>query len=137
MRIARYAAYASYNILPDEVWPRRRRNALPKLRPKESREHFWLLSRATDWVGGRYSPESAIGLSTMLAIGAENIRAMLAGFHAMDEHFRAVAPDQWGVELGMALAKRTAAAIPSRSEPVLAHDSSTNALIRRYRDSRD
>jgi glucose-6-phosphate isomerase len=43
---------------------------------------FW------DWVGGRYSMESAIGLSTMLAIGAENFRAMLAGFHAMDEHFR-------------------------------------------------
>ena len=43
---------------------------------------FW------DWVGGRYSMESAIGLSTMLAIGPENFRAMLAGFHAMDEHFR-------------------------------------------------
>ena len=43
---------------------------------------FW------DWVGGRYSMESAIGLSTMLAIGAENFRAMLAGFHEMDEHFR-------------------------------------------------
>jgi glucose-6-phosphate isomerase len=43
---------------------------------------FW------DWVGGRYSMESAIGLSTMIAIGPENFRAMLAGFHAMDEHFR-------------------------------------------------
>jgi glucose-6-phosphate isomerase len=43
---------------------------------------FW------DWVGGRYSMDSAIGLSTMLAIGAEHFRAMLAGFHAMDEHFR-------------------------------------------------
>jgi glucose-6-phosphate isomerase len=43
---------------------------------------FW------DWVGGRYSMDSAIGLSTMIAIGAENFRAMLAGFHAMDEHFR-------------------------------------------------
>jgi glucose-6-phosphate isomerase len=43
---------------------------------------FW------DWVGGRYSMDSAIGLSTMLAIGAENFRAMLGGFHAMDEHFR-------------------------------------------------
>jgi glucose-6-phosphate isomerase len=43
---------------------------------------FW------DWVGGRYSMDSAIGLSTMLAIGAESFRAMLAGFHAMDEHFR-------------------------------------------------
>tara|TARA_R110001606_G_scaffold396006_1_gene569336 strand:- start:18299 stop:20692 length:2394 start_codon:yes stop_codon:yes gene_type:complete len=41
-----------------------------------------------DWVGGRYSMDSAIGLSTMIAIGAENFRAMLAGFHAMDEHFR-------------------------------------------------
>jgi glucose-6-phosphate isomerase len=43
---------------------------------------FW------DWVGGRYSMESAIGLSTMLAIGPEHYRAMLDGFHQMDEHFR-------------------------------------------------
>jgi glucose-6-phosphate isomerase len=43
---------------------------------------FW------DWVGGRYSMDSAIGLSTMLAIGPENFRAMLEGFHQMDEHFR-------------------------------------------------
>jgi len=43
---------------------------------------FW------DWVGGRYSMTSAIGLSTMLAIGPENFRAMLDGFHEMDEHFR-------------------------------------------------
>jgi glucose-6-phosphate isomerase len=43
---------------------------------------FW------DWVGGRYSMESAIGLSTMLAIGPDGFRAMLAGSHAMDEHFR-------------------------------------------------
>ena len=49
---------------------------------------FW------DWVGGRYSMDSAIGLSTMLAIGAENFRAMLAGFHAMDEHFRNAPPDR-------------------------------------------
>jgi glucose-6-phosphate isomerase len=41
-----------------------------------------------NWVGGRYSMDSAIGLSTMLAIGAENFRAMLDGFHAMDAHFR-------------------------------------------------
>ncbi|HTI97152.1 MAG TPA: glucose-6-phosphate isomerase [Rudaea sp.] len=40
-----------------------------------------------DWVGGRYSMDSAIGLSTMLAIGAENFHAMLGGFHAMDTHF--------------------------------------------------
>jgi glucose-6-phosphate isomerase len=43
---------------------------------------FW------DWVGGRYSLESAIGLATMLAIGTDNFRAMLAGSHEMDEHFR-------------------------------------------------
>jgi glucose-6-phosphate isomerase len=43
---------------------------------------FW------DWVGGRYSMGSAIGLSTMLAIGPENFRAMLGGFHEIDEHFR-------------------------------------------------
>jgi glucose-6-phosphate isomerase len=41
-----------------------------------------------DWVGGRYSMDSAIGLSTMIAIGPENFRAMLAGFRSMDEHFR-------------------------------------------------
>jgi glucose-6-phosphate isomerase len=44
---------------------------------------FW------DWVGGRYSMDSAIGLSTMLAIGPDNFRSMLDGFHQMDEHFRA------------------------------------------------
>jgi glucose-6-phosphate isomerase len=43
---------------------------------------FW------DWVGGRYSMDSAIGLSTMLAIGPGNFRSMLSGFHQMDEHFR-------------------------------------------------
>jgi glucose-6-phosphate isomerase len=47
---------------------------------------FW------DWVGGRYSMDSAIGLSTMIAVGPDNFRAMLAGFHAMDEHFRAAPP---------------------------------------------
>jgi glucose-6-phosphate isomerase len=44
---------------------------------------FW------DWVGGRYSMDSAIGLSTILAIGSDNFHAMLGGFHEMDEHFRA------------------------------------------------
>ena len=43
---------------------------------------FW------DWVGGRYSLDSAIGLSTMIAVGPDHFRDMLAGFHAMDEHFR-------------------------------------------------
>ena len=43
---------------------------------------FW------DWVGGRYSTDSAIGLSTILAVGPDNFRALLAGFHEMDEHFR-------------------------------------------------
>ncbi len=43
---------------------------------------FW------DWVGGRYSMDSAIGLSTMLAVGPDNFRAMLGGFHEIDEHFR-------------------------------------------------
>jgi glucose-6-phosphate isomerase len=49
---------------------------------------FW------DWVGGRYSMDSAIGLSTMLAIGPENFRAMLGGFHEMDEHFRSAPFEQ-------------------------------------------
>jgi glucose-6-phosphate isomerase len=49
---------------------------------------FW------DWVGGRYSLESAIGLSTMLAIGPEGFRELLAGSHAMDEHFRTTPLDR-------------------------------------------
>lgn len=49
---------------------------------------FW------DWVGGRYSMDSAIGLSTMLAIGPENFHAMLDGFHQMDEHFRTAPLDK-------------------------------------------
>jgi glucose-6-phosphate isomerase len=49
---------------------------------------FW------DWVGGRYSMDSAIGLSTMLAIGSDNFRAMLDGFHQMDEHFRTAPPER-------------------------------------------
>ncbi len=57
---------------------------------------FW------DWVGGRYSMDSAIGLSTMLAIGADNFRAMLAGFHAMDAHFRS-APLQRNLPVLMGL----------------------------------
>ena len=48
---------------------------------------FW------DWVGGRYSMESAIGLSTMVAIGPEGFSDLLAGFHAMDEHFRVTPPE--------------------------------------------
>ncbi len=47
---------------------------------------FW------DWVGGRYSMDSAIGLSTMIAIGPDNFEQMLAGFHSMDEHFRHADP---------------------------------------------
>jgi glucose-6-phosphate isomerase len=49
---------------------------------------FW------DWIGGRYSMDSAIGLSTMLAIGADHFRELLAGFHAMDEHFRSTPLDR-------------------------------------------
>ncbi len=57
---------------------------------------FW------DWVGGRYSMDSAIGLSTMLAIGPEHFRAMLDGFHEMDEHFR-TAPFERNLPVLMAL----------------------------------
>jgi glucose-6-phosphate isomerase len=49
---------------------------------------FW------DWVGGRYSMDSAIGLSTMVALGPERFGELLAGFHAMDEHFRIAPPEQ-------------------------------------------
>ena len=57
---------------------------------------FW------DWVGGRYSMDSAIGLSTMLAVGPEHFRAMLDGFHEMDEHFR-TAPFAKNIPVLMAL----------------------------------
>ena len=57
---------------------------------------FW------DWVGGRYSMDSAIGLSTMLAIGPDNFQALLAGFHEMDEHFR-TAPFERNLPLLMGL----------------------------------
>ncbi len=57
---------------------------------------FW------DWVGGRYSMDSAIGLSTMIAAGPENFRAMLNGFHQMDEHFR-TAPFERNLPVLMAL----------------------------------
>ena len=57
---------------------------------------FW------DWVGGRYSMDSAIGLSTMLAIGPENFRALLDGLHQMDEHFR-TAPFEGNLPVLMAL----------------------------------
>ena len=57
---------------------------------------FW------DWVGGRYSMDSAIGLSTMLAVGPDHFRAMLGGFHEMDEHFR-TAPFAQNLPVLMAL----------------------------------
>ncbi|HXZ81254.1 MAG TPA: glucose-6-phosphate isomerase [Terriglobales bacterium] len=57
---------------------------------------FW------DWVGGRYSMDSAIGLSTMIAIGPDNFRAMLSGFHQMDEHFR-TAPFEMNLPVLMGL----------------------------------
>lgn len=59
---------------------------------------FW------DWDGGRYSMDSAIGLSTMIAVGADNFRAMLAGFHEMDEHFRTV-PFERNIPVIMGLLK--------------------------------
>jgi glucose-6-phosphate isomerase len=62
----------------------------------ENMFEFW------DWVGGRYSMDSAIGLSTMLAIGPERFAEMLAGFHEMDEHFRTT-PAQRNLPVLMAL----------------------------------
>jgi glucose-6-phosphate isomerase len=49
---------------------------------------FW------DWVGGRYSMDSAIGLSTMIAVGADGFQDMLAGFRAMDDHFCTAPPER-------------------------------------------
>jgi glucose-6-phosphate isomerase len=75
---------------------------------------FW------DWVGGRYSMDSAIGLSTMIAVGPDHFRAMLAGFHAMDEHFRTapfernlpVLMGMLGVWYGDFLGAQTVAVLP-------------------------
>ncbi len=80
---------------------------------------FW------DWVGGRYSMDSAIGLSTIIAVGPENFRAMLDGFHQMDEHFR-TAPFERNLPVIMALlgiwynnffGSQTAAVLPVRTIP--------------------
>jgi glucose-6-phosphate isomerase len=75
---------------------------------------FW------DWVGGRYSMDSAIGLSTMLAIGPEQFQELLAGFHAMDEHFRTAPAEEnlpmimglLGVWYGDFFGAQTAAVLP-------------------------
>jgi len=77
---------------------------------------FW------DWVGGRYSMDSAIGLSTMLAVGPEHFREMLAGFHAMDTHFRA-APLERNLPVIMGLlAVWYAAFFDARTAAVLPYD---------------
>jgi glucose-6-phosphate isomerase len=75
---------------------------------------FW------DWVGGRYSLPSAVGLSLMVAIGPDAFRAMLAGYHAMDEHFRTAPPEEnlpvilglLGIWYGDLLGAQTVAVIP-------------------------
>jgi glucose-6-phosphate isomerase len=75
---------------------------------------FW------DWVGGRYSMDSAIGLSTMLAVGPGHFHELLAGFHAMDEHFRTAPPESnlpmimglLGVWYGDFFGAQTAAVLP-------------------------
>ena len=79
---------------------------------------FW------DWVGGRYSFDSAIGLSLMIAVGPDNFRSMLAGFHAMDEHFRTAPFDEnlpvllglLGVWYGNFLDTQTHAVLPYSHE---------------------
>ncbi|MEO5988438.1 MAG: glucose-6-phosphate isomerase [Candidatus Eisenbacteria bacterium] len=77
---------------------------------------FW------DWVGGRYSMDSAIGLSTMLAVGPEHFHEMLAGFHAMDEHFR-TAPFERNLPVLMGLlAVWNANLLEARTSAVLPYD---------------
>ena len=72
---------------------------------------FW------DWVGGRYSMDSAIGLSTMLAIGPDDFRAMLAGFHEMDEHFR-TAPFERNLPVLMGAARASGTTTSSAPQTV-------------------
>ena len=86
---------------------------------------FW------DWVGGRYSMDSAIGLSTMLAIGPDGFREMLAGFHAMDEHFR-TAPFERNLPVlhGPARASGTPTSSARRPSAVLPYEPVPEALPR-------
>ena len=77
---------------------------------------FW------DWVGGRYSMDSAIGLSTMIAIGPDGFREMLAGFHAMDEHFRSAPFDENLPVLMGLLAVWNTTFLGSRTIAVLPYD---------------
>ena len=72
---------------------------------------FW------DWVGGRYSMDSAIGLSTMLAIGPDNFRALLDGFHQMDEHFRTAPFEQQSAGAHGPLASGTTTSSALRPSP--------------------
>ena len=72
---------------------------------------FW------DWVGGRYSMDSAIGLSTMIAIGPEAFRSMLSGLHAVDEHFREAPVERNLPELLGLLASGTGASSARRPSP--------------------
>ena len=71
---------------------------------------FW------DWVGGRYSVDSAIGLSLMLAIGPERFRELLGGFRAMDEHFR-TAPLERNLPVLLALLGHLERELPRRRRP--------------------
>ena len=95
---ARRAWAATQRRSPSTLSPSRRtRRRWPKFGIDTANMfEFW------DWVGGRYSMDSAIGLSTMLAIGPDNFRAMLDGFHQMDEHFR-TAPFERNLPVLMAL----------------------------------
>jgi len=77
---------------------------------------FW------DWVGGRYSMDSAIGLSTMIAIGPDGFRELLAGFHAMDEHFRSAPFDENLPVLMGLLAVWNTTFLGSRTLAVLPYD---------------
>jgi glucose-6-phosphate isomerase len=77
---------------------------------------FW------DWVGGRYSMDSAIGLSTMIAIGPDGFRELLSGFHAMDEHFRSAPFDENLPVLMGLLAVWNTTFLGSRTIAVLPYD---------------
>ena len=80
---------------------------------------FW------DWVGGRYSMDSAIGLSTMIAIGPERFAEMLAGFHEMDEHFR-TAPFDRNMPVILGLLSVGTGGSSGRRRPLCSHTASTS-----------
>ncbi len=107
---ARRAAAPATTRWPSTSWrcPPTPRRSPSSASTRQNMFEFW------DWVGGRYSYDSAIGLSLMIAIGPDGFREMLAGFHLVDEHFRTAPPEQ-NVPLLLGPARRLVRRLPRRA----------------------